>query len=73
MGSGTISGPTADSFGSLLELTWNGQRPLELKSGGTRAFIVDGDALTLAGWCQGEGYRVGFGVCEGTILPALSS
>jgi fumarylacetoacetase len=73
MGSGTISGPAADSFGSLLELTWNGQRPLELTSGGTRAFIVDGDALTLAGWCQGEGYRVGFGLCEGTILPARSS
>ncbi|QCP50902.1 fumarylacetoacetase [Trinickia violacea] len=73
MGSGTISGPTADSFGSLLELTWNGQRPLELASGGTRAFIVDGDALTLAGWCQGDGYRVGFGLCEGTIVPARSS
>ncbi|MGV2291349.1 fumarylacetoacetase [Trinickia sp. YCB016] len=73
LGSGTISGPTADSFGSLLELTWNGQRPLELASGGTRAFIVDGDELTLAGWCKGDGYRIGFGLCEGTILPARSS
>jgi fumarylacetoacetase len=70
MGSGTISGPTPDSFGSLLELTWNGERPVALASGGTRAFIEDGDTLTLAGWCQGDGYRVGFGVCEGTILPA---
>ncbi len=70
MGSGTISGPTPDSFGSLLELTWNGTRPLELESGGTRTFIVDGDELTLAGWCQGEGYRVGFGTCVGKILPA---
>ena len=71
MGSGTISGPTPDSFGSLLELTWNGARPLALEGGGTRTFIVDGDELTLAGWCQGEGYRVGFGTCVGAITPAL--
>ncbi|TDG08904.1 fumarylacetoacetase [Paraburkholderia guartelaensis] len=71
MGSGTISGPTPDSFGSLLELTWNAKNPLELKSGGTRGFIEDGDELTLAGWCKGDGYRVGFGACVGKILPAL--
>ncbi|PRX29604.1 fumarylacetoacetate hydrolase [Paraburkholderia sp. BL18I3N2] len=71
MGSGTISGPTEDSFGSLLELTWNGKKPLELQEGGTRSFIEDGDELTLAGWCQGDGYRVGFGTCVGEILPAL--
>ena len=70
MGSGTISGPTPDSFGSLLELTWNGTRPLALEGGETRSFIVDGDELTLAGWCQGDGYRVGFGTCAGKILPA---
>ncbi|WP_233828362.1 fumarylacetoacetase [Paraburkholderia sp. ZP32-5] len=70
MGSGTISGATEDSFGSLLELTWNGKKPLELKEGGTRAFIEDGDELTLTGWCQGEGYRVGFGACAGEIVPA---
>ena len=70
MGSGTISGPTDDSFGSLLELTWNGKNPLQLKEGGTRGFIEDGDELTLAGWCQGDGYRVGFGKCVGEILPA---
>ncbi|CAG9212409.1 Fumarylacetoacetase [Paraburkholderia sabiae] len=70
MGSGTISGPTPDSFGSLLELTWNGKNPLQLKDGGTRAFIEDGDELTLAGWCQGDGYRVGFGTCVGEIVPA---
>ena len=70
MGSGTISGPTEDSFGSLLELTWNGKKPLDLKEGGTRTFIEDGDELTLAGWCQGDGYRVGFGTCVGEILPA---
>jgi len=70
MGSGTISGPTEDSYGSLLELTWNGKKPLELKEGGTRSFIEDGDELTLSGWCQADGYRVGFGTCVGEILPA---
>nr|WP_233865615.1 fumarylacetoacetase [Paraburkholderia adhaesiva] len=70
MGSGTISGPTPDSFGSLLELTWNAKNPLALNGGGTRGFIEDGDELTLAGWCQGDGYRVGFGICVGKILPA---
>jgi len=72
MGSGTISGPTPDSFGSLLELTWNGKHPVELNGGDRRAFIEDGDELTLAGWCQGDGYRVGFGTCVGKILPALT-
>jgi fumarylacetoacetase len=70
MGSGTISGPTEDSYGSLLELTWNGKKPLELKEGGTRSFIEDGDELTLSGWCQADGYRVGFGTCVGEILAA---
>ncbi|MBC8730592.1 fumarylacetoacetase [Paraburkholderia sp. UCT2] len=70
MGSGTISGPTEDSYGSLLELTWNGKKPLALKEGGTRTFIEDGDELTLVGWCQGDGYRVGFGACAAEILPA---
>lgn len=70
MGSGTISGATPDSCGSLLESTWNGQRPIALEEGGERAFIVDGDELTLTGWCQGDGYRVGFGQCAGQILAA---
>ncbi|HDR9169891.1 TPA: fumarylacetoacetase [Burkholderia vietnamiensis] len=73
MGSGTISGPTRDSFGSLLELTWNGKEPLVLKGGGSRTFIEDGDELTLAGWCEGDGYRIGFGTCTGKILPARSA
>jgi len=70
MGSGTISGPTPDSFGSLLELTWNGEKPLTLPGGESRRFIEDGDRMTLRGWCQGDGYRVGFGECAGTIVPA---
>jgi len=73
MGSGTISGPTPDSAGSLLELTWNAKNPLTLENGETRGFIEDGDELTLAGWCQGDGYRVGFGTCVGKILPALKA
>lgn len=72
LGSGTVSGQTAESLGSLLELTWNGARPLTLETGETRTFLEDGDTLTLAGWAQGAGYRIGFGTCSGTILPALT-
>ncbi|GAB3629789.1 fumarylacetoacetase [Pandoraea terrae] len=70
MGSGTISGPTPESFGSMLELTWNGKQPLTLAGGGTRGFIEDGDTVSMLGWCQGNGYRVGFGEVSGKILPA---
>jgi fumarylacetoacetase len=70
MGSGTISGTAADSWGSLLELAWNGQRPFALIGGATRTFLEDGDEVTLTGWCQGDGYRVGFGALQGEILPA---
>ena len=68
LGSGTISGDTRESCGSLLELTWNGRDPLTV-AGGTRTFLHDGDSVTLRGWCEGA-YRVGFGRCAGTILPA---
>jgi fumarylacetoacetase len=71
MGSGTISGPTPDSLGSLLEMTFNGREPVTLESGEQRAFIEDGDEIDLRGWCQGNGYRVGFGHCSGVVLPAL--
>ncbi|HEY8024392.1 MAG TPA: fumarylacetoacetase [Burkholderiaceae bacterium] len=70
MGSGTVSGPAPDSFGSLLELTWNGQKPLAITEGGERSFLFDGDEVTMTGWCQANGYRVGFGTVTGTILPA---
>ncbi|VVD63734.1 fumarylacetoacetase [Pandoraea anhela] len=70
MGSGTISGPTPDSFGSLLELTWNGKNPITLAGGAKRTFIEDGDTVVMAGWCQGDGYRIGFGEVSGKILPA---
>ncbi len=71
LGSGTISGPEKDQRGSLLELSWGGTEPLELTGGERRTFLEDGDSLTFTGWCQGDGYRVGFGEVEGTILPAV--
>jgi fumarylacetoacetase len=70
LASGTISGPTADSCGSMLELAWKGTRPIPLPSGETRVFLQDGDRVTMTGWCQGPGYRVGFGDVTGQILPA---
>jgi fumarylacetoacetase len=70
LGSGTISGPEKDQRGSLLEISWNGSEPAELANGVTRTFLEDGDSLSMRGWCQGDGYRVGFGEVEGTILPA---
>ena len=71
LGSGTISGPAPSELGSLLELTWGGQAPLRLDSGETRAFIEDGDTLTLEGAAVGEDYRIGFGTCSGMVLPAI--
>ncbi len=70
LASGTISGPTPDSYGSMLELTWRGERPLELPSGETRKFLQDGDKVTLTGWCQGDGYRIGFGHVTSQLVPA---
>lgn len=70
-GTGTISGPTEDSYGSLLELTWRGEKPIQLPQE-QRAFLQDGDVVTMKGWCQGDGYRVGFGEVTGKILPASS-
>jgi fumarylacetoacetase len=69
LGSGTISGPEKSQRGSMLEISWNGTEPMELASGITRTFLEDGDSLLMRGWCQGDGYRVGFGEVEGTILP----
>jgi fumarylacetoacetase len=71
LGSGTISGRAPDSYGSMLELAWRGTRPLTLTSGEQRNFLQNGDKVILTGWCQGDGYRVGFGEAAGTILPAL--
>lgn len=70
--SGTISGPNREERGDLLELSWRGTEPLKLNSGGKRSWIEDGDKLTISGWCQGDGYRIGFGEVSGQVLPALS-
>ncbi|MBO6561177.1 MAG: fumarylacetoacetase [Nisaea sp.] len=70
LGSGTISGETPDSYGSLLEMSWGGKTPLELPGGVTRSFLEDGDRVTLRGHAQGKGYRIGFGDCTGRVLPA---
>ena len=68
-GSGTVSGQEPGSYGSLLEAAWNGTKPLELPGGVQRSFLEDGDTVILRGWCEGE-YRIGFGECRGTIVPA---
>ena len=70
LATGTISGPTPDSHGSMLELAWKGSQPIALPNGQTRNFLQDGDRLTITGWCQGQGYRIGFGEVTGQILPA---
>jgi fumarylacetoacetase len=70
LGSGTISGPDKQERGSLLEISWNGTEPIELPGGEKRTFLEDGDSLAMRGWCQGNGYRIGFGEVEGTIVPA---
>jgi fumarylacetoacetase len=69
--SGTISGPSPDSYGSLLELTWNGQRPFILGGGTARTFIEDGDTVLMKGYAEKGGVRIGFGECKGKIWPAL--
>jgi fumarylacetoacetase len=66
-GSGTVSGPEKESRGCLLELTWKGTDPLTLPNGETRTFLEDGDTVVMRGWCQGDGYRIGFGEVRGTV------
>ncbi|MBL7802135.1 MAG: fumarylacetoacetase [Saprospiraceae bacterium] len=68
LASGTISGPDAGSYGSLLELSWGGQKPLTLADGSTRTFLLDGDTLAIRGWAAKDGLRVGFGEVNGQIL-----
>ena len=73
LGSGTISGPTPGSEGSLLELTQGGKNTVTV-NGGVRKFLEDGDEITMRGWCEGgNGGRVGFGECKGVILPAWAN
>ena len=70
MASGTVSGPTEDSRGCLLERTWRGQNPISLPDGTERKFLQDGDEVIIRGWCRREGLRIGFGECTGVVTPA---
>ncbi|XP_048375579.1 fumarylacetoacetase isoform X2 [Sphaerodactylus townsendi] len=70
LASGTISGPDPENFGSMLELSWKGTKTVDLGNGQSRKFLQDGDEVVITGYCQGKGYRVGFGECSGKVLPA---
>ncbi len=69
-GSGTISGKSPDSYGSMLELSWMGTKPVQMKNGSTRKFLKDGDTISLRGFSKKNGQRVGFGEVETKILPS---
>jgi fumarylacetoacetase len=69
MGSGTISGSTENSFGSMLELTWGGKNPLKMNDGTERKFINDGDTVIMKGYCQNDQVRIGFGEVSSKLLP----
>ncbi len=71
LASGTVSGPTKESRGCLLERAWRGTEPIELPSGETRAFLQDGDEVIMRGYCERSGHRrIGFGECRGVVLSA---
>lgn len=72
IGSGTISGATKNSFGSMLELTWAGKEPIILKDGTKRTFFNDGDTVILQGSCENDNVKIGFGKCSGKILPPIN-
>ncbi|MEJ2593962.1 MAG: fumarylacetoacetase [bacterium] len=69
--SGTISGPTPDSYGSMLELSWKGTRPIKLSDGSERKFVLDNDTIIMRGYAEKENIRVGFGESRVKVLPAL--
>ncbi|XP_011310225.1 fumarylacetoacetase [Fopius arisanus] len=72
MASGTISGQSADSYGSMLELSWKGSKPISMQDGSTRKFLQDNDEVIIKGYCIGDGYKIGFGQATGKLLPAKS-
>lgn len=69
MGSGTISGPTPNSYGSMLELAWRGEKPIKMKDGTERKFINDYDTVIMRGHCEKDGTRIGFGEVSSQLLP----
>ncbi|MCP3902563.1 MAG: fumarylacetoacetase, partial [Planctomycetes bacterium] len=71
LASGTVSGPTEDARGCLLERTWRGQQPFDLPDGTQRKFLQDGDEVIMRAWCERSGaVRIGFGSCRGVVQPA---
>lgn len=70
MGSGTISGPTPDSFGSMLEIAWKGTKPVQMPDGSERRFIQDRDTVIMRGYCEQNGIKIGFGEVKSQLLPA---
>ena len=72
LGSGTISGTTKEEYGSFLEMSWSGKNPIKINDGTTRSFLEDGDKITMTGYKQSKcgKYTIGFGECNGVILPA---
>ena len=73
LGSGTVSGPTPESRGCLMERAWRGSEPVVLPGGEARAWLGDGDTLIMRGWCERDGRRIGLGEVRGTVFPALAS
>ncbi|MBI4947728.1 MAG: fumarylacetoacetase [Bacteroidetes bacterium] len=71
MASGTISGPTPESFGSMLELTWKGTKPIKMSDGSARKFMNDNDTVIMRGFSEKDGVRIGFGEVKGKVLPAI--
>ena len=71
-GTGTISGPSKDSFGSMLELSWNGTQKISLDDGTERTYLNDGDEVSISGYCEKGEIYIGFGECCGKILPSHS-
>lgn len=72
LGTGTISGPNRENWGSLLEISFNGTQPIKLNSGAERTFLEDGDSVIITGYCETEHYKIGFGCLEGTIISAVN-
>lgn len=70
LGTGTLSGPAKESRACLVELNWNNTEDVHLRNGKTRRFLEDGDKVTLRGYAEKNGIRVGFGECTGVIMPA---
>ncbi|MEM7163232.1 MAG: fumarylacetoacetase [Bacteroidota bacterium] len=70
LASGTISGPEPGSFGSMLEISWKGTKPVSMPDGSERKFILDGDTVTLRGFASKDNLRIGFGECSNKVLPA---